>query len=256
MITVRPVIIDASICYGIPCNMGAKRKSRWEILHMDAEHAQGWRFRIYGRRNMSDESAAKLADPSIDNIEAFLSCDILFSARVHPPHGHFAWDKEDIPKRLYIHPDTKETFYMQGQYGQFIQETRIRPKRVTRKKIPFYIDPRDGSILHSAPFRLIDRANEIKEHKSAIKNGWAQVGSSPKKIKADLVIGKKEYVKDSYGFHYMEGCPEQYAFDLDFNEVPIRIVKETVNALYSLNWKADAITNFSTIIDMLAEDGA
>jgi hypothetical protein len=54
----------------------------------------------------------------------------------------------------------------------------------------------------------------------------------------------------------MEGCPEQYAFDLDFNEVPIRIVKETVNALYSLNWKADAITNFSTIIDMLAEDGA
>jgi len=228
MITVRPVIIDASICYGIPCNMGNKAKSKFEILHMDAAHAQGWRF-----RNMSDESAAKLADPSLDNVVAFLSCDVLFSVDVHPTHGHFAWDKEDIPKRIYIHHETKDTFYMQGQHGHFIQGTRVRPKRVTRKKKPYYIDPRDGSMIHSTAYR-----EKTKEYGHT---------------RTDLVLGDKEYFNAGFPYYQDDSL---VCFDLDLNEVPRRIFKETVNALYDMNWKADAITNFSTVMDMLAEDGA
>lgn len=247
MITVRPVIIDASIAYAVPCSIG---KSQWEILHMDADHAHSWRFRSIG-----DESAAKLADPSLTDVEAFLSVDVLFSHDVHPPHGHFQWNKPDIPKRLYIHPDTKDTYYMQGSYGQFIKGTRVRPKRVTRKKRPYYIDPRDGSLVHSTAFRLIDRAQELRDHKESIKNGWAQKGSQPRRIKADLVVGDEEFksVDFAYSWDDNEG---RVAFDLEFNKVPVRISKETVNALYDLNWKATAITNFSTIMDMLAEDGA
>lgn len=249
MITVRPVIIDASVCYGVPSKVPGKTK--WEILHEDADHARGWRT--------IDGGMTKLADPSITDVEAFLCCDVLFSATVHPKHGHFAWDKEDIPKRIYIHPDTHDTFYMQGITGQFIDSTRVRPKRVTRNKNPYYIDPRDKSVIHSAPWILIDRKAERKQYEEDLKwakqHGWGEKPVFEPAV-ADLTIGDHEYLRTSGGFVGKGDSGDIRVFDEEMNEVPLRIFSETVFGLYDMGWKATGITNLFTIIEMMANDKA
>jgi hypothetical protein len=222
MITVRPVIIDASICYIAAAKLEgrkskAKRKAEYEVILEDVDHERGWTTPERRQKALS-----RLSVPGF-KAELAVACEVLFDENNHPPVGHFHWDKPNIPKRIYVHPESRKSFYMLNQHHTVIKGTRIVPKRVTRKKIKYYVNPVTEEILHSVTL-----------------------------YKKVTITSKKEKLLPWEERTYESNVP--YHQTLDGEEIKPMVEDIHINWLYSLQWDAKNITNLDVVLELLAQE--